>query len=212
MVNLIVIGKRDLPQYLTLSEAREQMTTGIKVWDKKEEEPDVTLAASGDYMTLECQAALKMLKEIAPEMKLRFVSVSEISNFNIGDLTKPDNSQEQTTDEYFGQNCPVLFVYHGYPEDIKQLLFSVKDQERYHVLGYSEKGTTTTPFDMLVLNGCSRYQLVVKVLELYLASGKEKTANIEAGIIKMNELLKKHESFTKENGKDMPEVTEFKLT
>ena len=88
----------------------------------------------------------------------------------------------------------------------------MKDQERYHVLGYSEKGTTTTPFDMLVLNGCSRYQLVVKVLELYLASGKEKTANIEAGIIKMNELLKKHESFTKENGKDMPEVTEFKLT
>lgn len=204
-VNVIVTGKRDMPQYLSLSEAKKQLNTGIRVWSDPNEEPDITFAASGDYMSLESLAAIKIMKKISPETKIRFVNVSELSNFNLGDLNKEDKN----VSAYFGQKVPVIFSYHGYPEDIKQLLFNTPDHERFHILGYSEKGTTTTPFDMLVLNNCSRYQLVIKAFDLL---GSDRiTPAIKVEIDKLHEILKHHNEYIKENGKDMPEVLDFKL-
>lgn len=210
MVNIVSIGKRDLPQYLSLKQAKDQMYFGVKNWSSKNEEPDITIAASGDYMTLEALAAIKILKVSVPEIKARFVSVSELSNFNLGDLNEKE--YQQMIEKYFGKNNPVIYVYHGYTEDVKQLLFGVENQKRFHLFGYGEIGTTTTPFDMLVLNKCSRYQLVLKAIDLYLEkSNMSVSPEIRKTINEMNSLLEKHSKFIREMGYDIPEVTDFKL-
>lgn len=212
MVNIIVPGKHDLPQYLTLAQAREQLLTGMMVWEGKDFEPDITIAATGDYLTLEAMAAVKMLKQMTPEIKVRYVSVSELNNFNLGNLKKPQGDQQSILDQYFGKDNPVIYLYHGYPEDVKQMLFAAYDQERYHIHGYKEKGTTTTPFDMLVLNNCSRYQIAIEAIERYIATGKPEPPTAKESIAKLKALLDKHIEYIREHGSDMPEVTEFKLS
>ena len=213
-VNVIVTGKYDQEQYLTMNDVEYQMRTGIGVWagaSKGSKNPDVVYAASGDYMTLECLAAIKYLNEWAPEINTRFVSVSEINNFNIGDLENPARASIERFEEYFTTDKPVIFAYHGYPEDIKALLFGNPHANRFHIHGYVEKGTTTTPFDMLVMNQMSRFQLALEGAYDYLLANpgfETKYKEIETIV---RTLLAKHEVFITANGKDIPEVTEFKL-
>ena len=213
-VNVIVCGKRDLPQYLSLEDAKIQMQSGIGIWDGASnggDNPDIVFAASGDYMTLESVAAIRLLKEMAPQIKTRFVSVSEITCLNLGELTNPGKLSFEQFNEYFTPDKHIIYSYHGYKEDIEGLLFKNPRAEKVHLHSYKERGTTTTPFDMLVLNNCSRYQLVLEAVHYYTLehpefAGKEKTIQAFIG-----NLLAKHEKYILENGTDIPEIDNFTL-
>lgn len=213
-VNVIVAGKHDMPQYLTMQDCGYQMQNGIGVWDgatKGSKNPDVVMAATGDYMTLEVLAALKLLGEWAPEINTRFVSVTEISNFNLGDLENPGKVSNELFNHYFTPDKPVIYAYHGYVEDIKALLYGNPASTRFKLHGYSERGTTTTPFDMLVLNKMSRYQLALEAAAAYLKTHPEFADKFTALQMNVKTILAKHDMYIMANGKDMPEVTDFKL-
>lgn len=213
-VNVIVPGKHDLPQYLTMKECEYQMKKGIGYWDGTGNDPahaDVVLAATGDYITLEVLAAIKILKDWAPEIKTRFVSVTEISNFNIGDLEAPSKLSNEQFNYFFTNDKPIIFAYYGYREDIKALLYKNPAINRIKLFGYCEKGTTTTPFDMLVLNSMSRYQLILEAANAYLKTHPDFESKHKEIQKKVIELLKKHQEYIDENGIDMPEVIDFQL-
>ena len=214
MVNVIVAGKHDMPQYLTMQECGYQMKDGIGIWDGASngaKDPDVVMAATGDYMTIEVLAAIKLLEQWAPEVKTRFVSVTEISNFNIGDLSAPGKNSNALFNHYFTSNKPIIWAYHGYPEDIKSLLFANPASTRIKLYGYAEKGTTTTPFDMLVLNKMSRYQLALDAAAQYRETHPDFEHKFQEILKIVQDLLAKHEAYIAEHGKDLAEVSDLKL-
>ncbi|MGB0892793.1 MAG: phosphoketolase family protein [Parashewanella sp.] len=159
-LNIIVAGKKELPQWLNLEEARKQAKDGVMVWDfASDENPDVVLAACGDYVTQEAMAALVLIREMLPRVRVRFVSVSELTSSGLGSLDF--QAKPWLMDEIFTQDKGVVFNYHGYPNTIKKLIFDYKGCKRFRIKGYEEEGSTTTPFDMGVRNGTSRYHLVI---------------------------------------------------
>ena len=213
-VNVIVCGKRDLPQYLSMQDAKIQMETGIGIWDgasKGGDKPDIVFSASGDYMTLECLSAIKLLEEMAPQIKTRFVSVSEITCMNIGELSNPGKLTFNQFNEYFTPDKHIIYCYHGYKEDIQGLLFKNPRAEKIHIHSYKERGTTTTPFDMLVLNGCSRFQLVLEAVYYYSLEHPEFKGKRETINAYVSSLLAKHEKYILEKGIDIPEINNFTL-
>ena len=212
IVNLIVTAKRELPQYLTLEDARKQMTTGMHSWDfigNNNHNPDVVFTATGDYPTKEIIATIQILKEDFPELNTKFVSVSEITCFGIGDHPVMSKINDEQFDKVFTTHAPIIYAYHGYPEDIKQLIFNHPSSGRFTIRGYGEKGTTTTPFDMLVRNNCSRFQLAIIAVEKVIVNKPELKEKGEMVINKYKQLLDKHNSYIKEHGNDIPEVANF---
>lgn len=212
VVNLIIAAKRELPQYLSIEDARQQMTTGMHAWDfigNNNDNPDVVFTATGDYPTKEVIATIQILKEDLPELNTRFVSVSEITCFGIGDHPVISKINEEQFDEVFTNSAPIIYSYHGYPEDIKQLIFNHPSSRRFFIRGYSEKGTTTTPFDMLVQNNCSRFQMAIDAIEKAITNKPELKEKGTEVINKYKQLLDKHRAYTKEQGEDIPEVTNF---
>lgn len=213
-INIVIAGKTDLPQYLSVDEAKIQGKSGIDIWEwagHGSENPDVVFVASGDYMTFETLAAIKILREVAPEIKTRFVSISELTGFGIGDNFNKCNIDKDEFNKIFTPDKEIIYAYHGYPEDIKQLIFNHPASTRFHIHGYIEKGTTTTPFDMLVQNQCSRYNLAIDAVNF---SEMNNTILKKQGRNHLNyfkALLGKHEIYIHEHGYDMPEVTEFTL-
>ncbi|MBN1915791.1 phosphoketolase family protein [Candidatus Dojkabacteria bacterium] len=224
-INIIITGKRELPQYITMENFKEQMRSGISIWEgvgnvksvgteeilenqKEDDIPDIVFAATGDYSTLESISAIKILKRLVPEMRTRFVSISELSCFGIGDRRglnfNGDNLKRILTD-----SKPVIYSYHGYPQDIKSLIFGHSFAGRISIHGYSEKGTTTTPFDMQVQNDCDRFHLaleaVMKVSETN-EKVREKRKQVEYYI---NSLLEKHAKVIIETGEDIEEIRNF---
>jgi len=211
-INLIVSGKTDLPQYLTISEAKQQMTKGLHSWDfvgNNHENPDIVLTATGDYPTKEAVATLQILKEDIPEINTRFVSVSEITCFGIGDHPIQNKINDDQFTSVFSTDVPIIYTYHGYPEDIKQLIFNHPDSHRFIIHGYQEKGTITSPFDMLVLNNISRYQLGIEAIEKVLEARPELKEKAQPVIEKYSNLLAKHYEHIRKHGSDIPEVTDF---
>ena len=214
-INVIIAGKTDLPQYLSIYDAMLQNKKGIDVWEwagNRSEDPDIVFAASGDYMTFEAMAAIKILKEVAPEIKTRFVSISELTGFGIGDNFNKCNIDKDEFDKIFTAGKEIIYAYHGYPEDIKQLIFNHPSASRFHIRGYIEKGTTTTPFDMLVQNECSRYNLAIDAVNFTEIINPMLKKKGRDHLNYFRALLSKHEIFIAEHGYDMPEVTEFTLT
>jgi xylulose-5-phosphate/fructose-6-phosphate phosphoketolase len=213
-VNVIVAGKRDLPQYLSIQDAKIQMSTGIGIWDGAStgsNKPDIVFAATGDYMTLESMAAIKLMQKIAPQINTRFVSVSEITCMNIGELTNPGKISFKEFNEYFTADKHVIYSYHGYKEDIQGLLFKNPRADKIHIHSYKERGTTTTPFDMLVLNNCSRFQLVLEAVHYYTLEHPEYKGKWQTINTYLRTLLAKHESYILEHGCDIPEINNFTL-
>ena len=213
-VNLIISGKRENPQYLSLDDARKQMKTGIQAWDfigNDNHKPDIIFTATGDYPTKEIMATIQILKEDLPELKTKFVSVSEITCFGIGDHPTPVTMSDNQFHNVFTGNVPIIYLYHGYPEDIKQLIFNHPDSDRFSVHGYKEKGTTTTPFDMLVQNDASRYQLAIEAIEKFAEKNPTHQEKSQLIIKKYQDILEKHHLYIKEHGEDIPEVNEFKF-
>jgi xylulose-5-phosphate/fructose-6-phosphate phosphoketolase len=209
-INVIVAGKQPLPQWLTLEEAREELKKGIGIWEwvnpKHAENPDIIMAATGDALVQESMAAIKLLNKNIPEMKLRFVNVSELTALGVGDEKHPLSLGVKDFEKYFTADKPIIYNFHGYPGVIKKLIFGHKHAERFSIHGYIEEGTTTTPFEMMVLNKTSRYHLAIDALERYSKNHPAQAAKARKVIRMCEKALRDHERFIRKYGKDNPEV------
>jgi len=212
-ISVIVAGKREMPQWLTLKEARQQAKNGIGVWEwvggkEGTKNPDVVLASAGDYITEEAIYAVKLCKELMPELKIRYVNISEVTSMSLGDDIKSKKSAntEKGLCQYFTEDKPVVISYHGYINDMEQLLWPYASSKRFVIRGYEEKGSTTTPFDLKISNKVSRYHLAIELLEQGAKSNKE-VAKKKDKIIKMlNKKIENHQKYIVENGDDPDEI------
>ncbi|TKB53026.1 phosphoketolase family protein [Ferrimonas aestuarii] len=207
-LNVIVAGKKELPQWLTLEEARKQTAEGIMTWDfASDENPDVVLASCGDYVTQECMAALVIIRELLPKLKVRFVNISELTSDGVGSLKYGQNPT--LLDEFFTEDKGVVINYHGYPNTIHKLLFNYPGIKRCRVKGYVEEGSTTTPFDMGVRNGTSRYHLVIDMAYKAFQQGVITDAQHVEITTDMLQKLVDHRNYIKEFGVDPKEITDW---
>ncbi len=219
-VNLITACKRDLPQWLTMREALEHVKKGISEWewagnkssnnDNDGDNVDVVLASAGDYQTVETIAAAQILKKDVPELKFKYININEITRLGFGD----ENDTLLTTkefEEYFSKSKGIIFNFHGYPEAIKMITWGREISNRLQILGYIEKGGTTTPFDMQVVNKASRYHVCIEAILAAAKFNSKVDKNKETLVQKYSALLEKHKTYIKENGVDIPEITEFKF-
>ncbi|MEO7216556.1 phosphoketolase family protein [Mucilaginibacter sp.] len=208
-VNVIVAAKHPAPQWLTIAEAVEHCTRGIGIWNfasnDQDCEPDVVLGCSGDVPTLETLAAVSILREHLPELKIRVV--------NLVDLFKLQKSSEHThglTDQdynaLFTTDKPVVFAFHGYPWLVHRLTYNRANNINMHVRGYKEEGTITTSFDMAVLNEMDRFHLVMDVIDRVPQTGSKGVYLKQMLADKLTE----HKQYIKANGKDMPEILNWK--
>lgn len=213
-INVIVVEKRGLPQYLTIQQAKEQMKKGVSRWEwagNDDENPDVVFAASGDSATQESIAAIYLLREALPELKTRFISVTELSCFGIGENYNLCTLDETEFAKLFTQDKEIIFSYHGYPEDIQHLIFKHHSAERFHIHGYIEQGTTTTPFDMKVRNKADRYTLAIEAIQFASKTNNAIKAKSDTLIKSLEAMLEKHYKYIEKFGVDMPEIENFKL-
>ena len=167
-VNVIVAGKQPALDYLTMDEAIAHCTRGIGIWDwasnEGDEEPDVVLACAGDIPTLETIAAAALLRDLLPDLRVRVVNVVDLMRLQ-PETEHPHGLSDREFDALFTSSQPVIFAYHGYPTLIHRLTYRRTNHHNIHVRGYKEEGTTTTPFDMVMLNDLDRYHLVMDVID-----------------------------------------------
>jgi xylulose-5-phosphate/fructose-6-phosphate phosphoketolase len=207
--NLIVVDKQEHLQYLDMDSARVHCAEGAATWDWAstcgEEEPDVVLACIGDVPTLETLAAAALLRERVPELRVRTVNVVDLMRLFPADV-HPHGLPEERFDELFGPDSEVVVAFHGYARALHQLLHGRSRPERFHVRGYQEMGTTTTPFDMVVLNEMSRYHLTLEALR--------RARRVPAGAAALEQhchsMLERHASYVREHFEDMPEVRDWR--
>lgn len=217
-INVIVVGKRPLPQWLTLDEAKAQAVTGIGVWDwvggkEATKKPDVVLASAGDYMTDEALLAVKICHEMMPEMKIRYVNVSELSGVSVGDYSNratPKTLSHKEFVKFFTEDKPIIFNYHGYRNDIEQIFWGLTDSNRFTIHAYSEEGSTTTPFDMAIRNKVSRYHLAMNMVEKASLKNKAVAKKKDAFVKLLNEKISDHHRYIIEFGDDPKEIKDFK--
>lgn len=208
-INLIVAGKGDEPEWLSVDEAQQALVTGVSIWKfASDENPDIVFASAGDFLTKEALAAITVLKEDVPDIRVRFVNVLEITSLGIGNDTC---RVPLDFNEYFTEDKPVVFNFHGYPETIKQVLFDQQGAaDRFSIHGYLESGSTTTPFDMHVRNKTSRYHLVMDALDLLLERGVVKEHVVTELKTKYAKLLEEHRSFIIHHGIDPDPIANWK--
>ncbi|MFC1750225.1 phosphoketolase family protein [Pseudomonadota bacterium] len=209
-INVIAASKQEMPQWIEVDQAKKEITQGIGVWDwinkKHAKDPDVVIAASGDAMVQECMAAICLLRKDAPDFKVRFVNVSELTALGIGDERTPLGVNNRDFERYFTPNRPIIYNFHGYKGVIKDLVFGHKHAERFSIHGYTEEGTTTTPFDMQVLNQTSRFHIVMDALEKA-ARFSPKTRPVAKKLIaQYQQKLRDHRAYIVAYGVDMPEI------
>ncbi|WP_430433930.1 phosphoketolase family protein [Methyloversatilis sp.] len=204
-VNVIVAGKHPERQWLSMDAAVDHAEAGIGMWEwacsDSAGEPDVVLAAAGDVPTLEMLAAIDLLRELAPTLKVRFINVVNLMTLQ----PREEHPHGLSDDEFvslFRPDVPILFAYHGYPWLIHRLTYRRSNHGNLHVRGYKEEGTTTTPFDMVVLNMLDRFHLVMDV------ASRVPMLQPQAAHIKqrMRDRLNAHRQYILEHGEDMPEI------
>ena len=204
-VNVIVAGKQPALDYLGMEEAIAHCTRGIGVWDwassDEGSEPDVVLACAGDTPTLETLAATAILRHELPELKVRVVNVVDLMRLQPAG-EHPHGLADEEFDALFTAARPVIFAYHGYPWLIHRLTYSRTNHDNLHVRGYKEEGTTTTPFDMVMLNDLDRFHLVIDVIDR-VPGLVERAAHLRQHMI--DERLR-HRAYTREHGDDPPEL------
>jgi len=165
-VNVVVAGKYQAPQWLTMEQAVAHCTEGIGVWDwasNDEGEPDVIMACCGDVPTLETLAAVTILRKHLPKLKIRVINVVDLMKLQ-PDEEHPHGLSDDDFDILFTEDKPIIFAFHGYPWLIHRLTYRRTNHENIHVRGYKEEGTITTTFDMMVLNELDRFHLVLDVI------------------------------------------------
>ena len=207
-VNVMVIGKQPAPQWLTMDQAVKHCAAGIGIWEWASsdagEEPDVVMACAGDVPTLETLAAVDILREHIAGLKVRVVNVVDLMKLQPAS-EHPHGLSDRDFDGIFTPNRPVLFAYHGYPWLIHRLTYRRTNHPNFHVRGYKEEGTTTTPFDMVVRNDLDRFHLVQDVIDRVPKLGS-RYAYLRQ---RMADRLVEHGEYIREHGTDMPTVREW---
>jgi xylulose-5-phosphate/fructose-6-phosphate phosphoketolase len=207
-VNVIVAGKQPALDYLTLDEAIVHCTRGIGIWDWASNdaggEPDVVLGCCGDVPTLEALAATAVLRASLPDLKVRVVNVVDLMRLQ-PDTEHPHGLSDHEFDALFTTDKPVIFAYHGYPWLIHRLTYRRAGHANLHVRGYKEEGTTTTPFDMVMLNDLDRYHLVIDVIDR-VPGLSETAAHVRQ---QMQDARLRARAYTREHGEDDPEISNW---
>lgn len=208
-VNVIIASKHPRPQWLSMSEAVKHCTQGIGIWDwasnDQGQEPDIVFACAGETPTLEALAAVSILREEIPELKIRFINVVDL--FKLQPQSEhPHGLSDAEYDMLFTTNRPVLFNFHGYATLIHELTYRRHNNRLMHVRGYKEEGTITTPFDVRVQNHVDRFHLVQAALKYLPELGNRGSYLFQ----KMSDKLVEHKQYIHEYGVDLPEVSEWK--
>jgi len=193
-----------------MSEAQTHCAAGIGVWtwagsESEGGEPDLVMACAGDVPTLEMLAAVALLRAALPDLKIRVVNVVDLLALQTR-AEHPHGLGDAEFDRLFTRDKPVIFAYHGYPTLIHRLTYRRTNHRNVHVRGYKEEGTTTTPFDMAVLNRLDRFHLALAALERLPQLGVRGTMLAQ----RFSDKLIEHQRFVREHGEDMPEIQEWR--
>jgi xylulose-5-phosphate/fructose-6-phosphate phosphoketolase len=203
-VNVIVAGKQPAPQWLTMAEAEEHCRAGMGIWQWASHEgaPDVVMACCGDVPTLETLAAVTYLRDMAPELRIRMINV--VNLMSLQPMNEHTHGWDDVRyDSIFPPDVPVIFAFHGYPWLIHRLAYRRNNHDHLHVRGYKEEGTTTTPFDMTVLNNLDRFQLARDALKRTGHGG-------HPAMLRLEDKLRQHKAYVATHGEDMPEIREWR--
>jgi xylulose-5-phosphate/fructose-6-phosphate phosphoketolase len=208
-VNVIVAGKQPSPQWLDMAAAIRHCTVGAGIWtwasNDAGAEPDVVMACAGDVPTLETLAAVDLLRTHLPELRIRVVNVVDLMTLQ-PKSAHPHGLSDAEFDSMFTASTPVIFAYHGYPWLIHRLTYRRTNHDNFHVRGYQEEGTTTTPFDMTVLNGLDRFHLAMDVVERV-----PRLMNVAAHLQQhLRDKLVEHRHYVQTYGEDLPEVRDWR--
>ena len=208
-VNVIIAGKQPALQYLDMDAAIKHCTAGIGIWEwasnDKGGEPDVVMACAGDVPTLETLAAVDILRRDYPDLKVRVVNVVDLMTLQPS-TEHPHGLSDKDFDSLFTKDKPVIFAFHGYPWLIHRLAYRRTNHSNIHVRGYKEEGTTTTPFDMVVVNDLDRFHLVADVLDRVPKLGSVAAYGKQA----IRDKLIEHTQYITKHGDDMPEIRDWK--
>ena len=208
-VNVIVAGKQPSPQWLDMDAAIAHCTAGIGIWpwasNDHGSEPDVVMACCGDVPTLETLAAVELLRVFFPDLKVRVVNVVDLMKLQ-PQSEHPHGLSDQDFDAIFTKDKPIIFAFHGYPSLIHQLTYRRTNHSNLHVRGYKEEGTTTTPFDMTVLNDLDRFHLFGDVID--------RLPQLESHADRARQFIRtrllEHKQYIEQHGEDMPEIRNWK--
>ena len=218
-INVIVAGKQPAPQWLSMDAAVKHCSTGIGIWEwasndwqgggeagvDQASEPDVVMACCGDVPTLETLAAVALLRELAPDLRVRVINVVDLMTLQPKE-EHPHGLSDKDFDALFTRDRPILFAYHGYPWLIHRLAYRRANHANLHVRGYKEEGTTTTPFDMVVLNDLDRFHLVSDVMDR-VPKMRARAPHIKQA---MRDRLVEHKEYIERHGEDMPAIRDWK--
>ncbi|MBN1171222.1 MAG: phosphoketolase family protein, partial [Micromonosporaceae bacterium] len=207
-VNVVVAGKQDAPSWLDMESAVEHCTRGLGIWDwasNDKGDPDVVLACAGDVPTLEMVAAADLLREYLPDLKVRVINIVDLMRLQPA-TEHPHGLSDAEFDAIFTTDRPVVFAYHGYPSLIHRLTYRRTNHPNIHVRGYKEEGTTSTPFDMVMMNDMDRFHLVMDVIDRVPGLGRR------AATVRQEIADKRAASrlYTREHGEDAPEVLQWR--
>ncbi|MHB1230467.1 MAG: phosphoketolase family protein [Halothiobacillus sp.] len=207
-VNVVVAGKHPAPQWLTMDAAVKHCSEGIGIWQWASNDqavaPDVVMACCGDVPTLETLAAVSILREHLPELKIRVVNIVDLMKLQ-PPSEHPHGLSDRDFDEFFTKDKPVIFAYHAYPWLIHRLTYRRTNHHNIHVRGYKEEGTITTPFDMTVLNDLDRFHLVMDTIDRLPQTG-DKGFYLKQ---RLKEKLIEHRLYINKHGRDMPEIRDW---
>ena len=208
-VNVIVAGKQRAPQWLGMDEAIAHCTAGVGIWEwagnEKNTDPDVVMACCGDVPTMETLAAVSLLREHLPELSVRVVNVVDLMKLQ-PPAEHPNGLSDKDFDALFTIDKPIIFAFHGYPWLIHRLTYRRTNHKNLHVRGYKEEGTTTTPFDMAVMNDLDRFHLVADVIDRIPLRGSQ--ADYTKQVLRDKRIEHKH--YIAKYGEDMPEIRQWK--
>jgi xylulose-5-phosphate/fructose-6-phosphate phosphoketolase len=208
-VNVVIAGKYQAPQWLTMEEAALHCTEGAGVWqwasNDQGSEPDVVMACCGDVPTLETLAAVSIMREHLPDLKIRVVNVVDLMKLQ-PESEHPHGLSDDAFDAIFTKDKPIIFAFHGYPTLIHRLTYRRTNHDNIHVRGYKEEGTITTPFDMTVLNDLDRFHLVMDTVDRLPQVGDRGNTLKQ----QLKDKLVEHKQYINRHGQDMPEIVNWK--
>ena len=208
-VNVIVAGKQPAPQWLNMDAAIKHCTAGLGIWPWASNdlggEPDVVMACCGDVPTLETLAAVELLRTLFPQLKIRVINVVDLMKLQ-PQHEHPHGLSDKEFDSLFTTDKPIIFAFHGYPWLIHRLTYRRTGHKNLHVLGYKEEGSTTTPFDITVMNDLDRFHLVGDVIDRLPQLGARAAYAKQT----LGEKLIEHKQYISEHGDDLPEIRNWR--